>query len=131
MSPNIAVFIMVCVGSVLAHARWKYPVARSTDTGIKGPYPCGYESFFGPNQAVTTLTANSVVTLQWEETISHTGAPFRIALSYDDDSKYDKIILFDHIPHNDQGGGDFSNPKGYSLNFTIPDIYPVQIVVYS
>jgi hypothetical protein len=122
MSPNMAVFIMVCVGSVLAHARWKYPVARSTDTGIKGPYPCGYESFFGPNQAVTTLTANSVVTLQWEETISHTGAPFRIALSYDDDSKYDKIVLFDHIPHNDQGGGDFSNPKGYSLNFTIPDI---------
>jgi hypothetical protein len=35
---------------------------------------------------------------------------------------FDQYILVDHIPHNDAGGGDFSNPKSYLFNLTLPDI---------
>lgn len=68
---------------------------------------------------MTTLAPGKQI-LKFEETISHTGAPFRIALSIGDDSNYDKFILVDHIPHNDATE---SNPvKVYQYEVTIPDI---------
>lgn len=53
-------------------------------------YPCGGIEFFGNGQSITTLQPGKQ-TLQFEETISHTGAPFRIALSIDSDSNYDSL----------------------------------------
>ena len=61
--------------------------------------------------------------MRWEETVNHHGAPFRIAISPDSDENYEKLILIDHLPHNDLGGGSFSDPKPYAFNITIPDIY--------
>jgi hypothetical protein len=72
---------------------------------------------------VTTLQANSQVEIHFEETISHSGAPFRIALSYDDDTHFDELILQDHIPHNDLSGTwTDTNTKKYSYKITIPDV---------
>lgn len=50
-------------------------------------------------------------TLIVEETINHLGAPFRIALSPVDDSRFNEFILLDMVPHNDQGGA----PKRYAF----------------
>ena len=46
------------------------------------------------------------------------GAPFRIALSYTDDSHYNELILLDHIPHNDPG----QQNDIYAVDVTIPNI---------
>ncbi|KAG2374762.1 hypothetical protein C9374_010506 [Naegleria lovaniensis] len=103
---------------VEGHARWTYPSPRTSDAGLK-TYPCGGIQFHGQGQPVTTLSPGKQI-LKFEETISHRGAPFRIALSINDDSSYDKYILIDHIPHNDATE---SNPvKVYQYEVIIPDI---------
>lgn len=75
-------------------------------------------SFFGLGQATTTLVGGTVYNITFEETINHNGSPIRIALSYDDDSKYDQLILLDHVPHNDAGQA----TRSYRLEVKIPDI---------
>ena len=60
--------------------------------GLKS-YPCGSIDFGYGN---TTVLQPGVNLLSWVETISHDGSPFRIALSYNDDSHYDSWILVDH-----------------------------------
>ncbi|EFC38007.1 predicted protein [Naegleria gruberi] len=117
------VFLFLCIGmfmisSVSGHARWKYPTPRTSDSGLKS-YPCGGVEFFGNGQPVTILQPGKQI-LQFEETISHTGAPFRIALSINSDSNYEKYILIDHIPHNDQS--DSSSLKVYQYLVDIPNI---------
>jgi hypothetical protein len=99
MNFQLVIFLGLC-SMIFAHFRLVNPVPRSSDPGIKS-YPCGPDAFFGAGQAVTTLKPG-VMTLTWEETISHTGAPFQIAISVGNDNNYDKIVLVDHIPHNDQ-----------------------------
>lgn len=96
----------------------QFPIPRSDFTGLK-TYPCG-GFIFGTGHK--TALKPGVMNIEWEETVNHIGSPFRIALSYNDDEKFEKFILVDHIPHNDQGGGTFEQPKNYTLNVTIPDI---------
>jgi len=108
----------------LGHMRWRCPAPRSDSTGIKNPYPCGAQTgnWTGP----VTRIAPGLLTIYFEESISHKGAPFRIALSIVDDSNYDQHLLVDHIPHNDAGPDPiYDNPstyKQYKLTVNIPNI---------
>ena len=42
---------------------------------------------------------------QFRETINHNGAPYRVAFTFGNDTLYEEYVLYDHIPHNDQGTG--------------------------
>jgi hypothetical protein len=73
-----------------AHSRWRCPEARSSDTGIKAG-PCGDETddFDSPlllpggddDDAAVLEIAPGPMRVTFEESIHHTGAPFRISLS--------------------------------------------------
>lgn len=118
--PTTFILIFLLIIQAYSHFRLVYPTARNQESGIKD-YPCGSDSFFGSGQNITILKPG-ITTIRWEETISHAGAPFRIAISIEDDLKYDQFILVDHIPHNDQGSASFESPKPYEFNITIPNI---------
>jgi hypothetical protein len=67
--------------------------------------------------------------VQWEESITHAGAPFRIVLSPDgrDSASFfsEACVLLDHIPHNDETAPTYSDESTYelySLTIEIPDI---------
>ena len=65
---------------------------------VARPDPCGPHPFeSGPKTALHP----GVNILRFEETITHTGAPFRIALAINTDASYDTYVLDDHIPHWD------------------------------
>jgi len=92
-----------------AHSRWKCPKARDwndqngkhitfDNTGNKNG-PCGpFNGQWGMGGNFT-LTPNSWQTLTWEESVFHTGAPFRISIL--DENEVDRVTLLDHIPHNE------------------------------
>jgi hypothetical protein len=64
------------------------------------------------------------ITLVFEESISHKGAPFRIALSQEGSDVYDCVLL-DHIPHNDAGKPNYYDPSTfveYRITVNIPDV---------
>eukprot|EP00462_Mataza_sp_D1_P005008 CAMPEP_0175115360 /NCGR_PEP_ID=MMETSP0086_2-20121207/17515_1 /TAXON_ID=136419 /ORGANISM="Unknown Unknown, Strain D1" /LENGTH=242 /DNA_ID=CAMNT_0016395405 /DNA_START=52 /DNA_END=780 /DNA_ORIENTATION=+ len=103
--------------AVSAHIRWVIPKPRSDGTGLKS-YPCGG---IAPSQTKVALAPGPMI-VEWEETINHNGAPFRIAISTINDTNFDQLVLVDHLVHNDAGGGSFTNPKPYKLSLTIPDI---------
>jgi len=106
-----------------SHFRIAYPPARSTDTGIKDPYPCGPYTFWQDGTNKTTLSPG-IVTIVLAETINHIGAPYRVAISVGSDNYFDSLVLVDHIPHEDLGSdneGD-TTPKMLMFNVTIPDI---------
>jgi len=70
-----------------------------------------------------TLNANSWQTFTWEESVTHTGAPFRISVL--DDNEIERVVLLDHIPHNDAANpipGLESTYVPYSITVYIPDI---------
>jgi hypothetical protein len=115
-----AIIVCALILAVFAHMRWVHPIPRNSNTGIK-KYPCGDDGFWGSGQKVTTLQPGEQI-LKWEETINHKGAPFQIAISVGSDDHYQRMIVVDHIPHNDEGGGSFITPKPYSFKVTIPDI---------
>jgi len=115
----LVIFVILNVEESHGHMRWSYPAARSANFGIKGPYPCGSDAFWGSGQPNTNLAPGNI-TLQWLESVNHAGAPFRIALSYGDDTHYNTWILLDHLPHNDQQGN--VPYKSYSYSLVIPDI---------
>lgn len=100
---------------VSSHFYTQYPPARSTGSGLK-TYPCGGLTF--GSGARTTLSPGRQ-TIQLKETINHNGAPRRIAISYGDDSKYDDLVLYDHIPHFDGG---INGEKLVDIVVDIPDI---------
>jgi len=62
-------------------------------------------------------------TFSWEESVSHHGSPFRLAIL--DSNETAVVLLLDHIPHNDE-----SNPVPYveksyveyKISVEIPDI---------
>ena len=111
---------------VNAHARWVCPPPRNPDTGIKSG-PCGLETnvFTTDDSPISSIEPGPLL-VQWEESIHHTGAPFRIALSQDG-SDDEPCILIDHIPHFDAVTtfpifGNDSTYILYSLTIDIPDI---------
>lgn len=114
----IALLFAILVPLCLAHSRWTSPASRNTASGIKGPYPCGNSALDGffAGQTVTDL-APGPVTLSFLDTVYHSGAPYRIALSIDDDSNYDRHLLLDQVPHYSA-----SSPASYTATITIPNI---------
>jgi hypothetical protein len=113
---------------VESHSRWKCPKPRSPDTGIKQG-PCGaFDTDKMSNFKALVIKPGPLV-VQWEESIAHTGAPFRIALSSDgrdtDTSVSSSCVLLDHIPHNDKSDPTFSDESTYTLytlTILIPDV---------
>jgi len=122
----LVLWIIVLFGALISeidgHARFGYPQARSSDTGIKGPYPCGNFAFWGDGQPTSVLQPGKL-NVSIGETVNHIGAPFRIALSIGSDDYYDRFVLLDHIPHNDAGSPSFEDPKPYMMEIEIPDIH--------
>ncbi|KAL7461364.1 hypothetical protein ACHAXS_001783 [Conticribra weissflogii] len=114
-----------------AHSRWKCPPPRSSSTGIKTG-PCGSETNdFGlspdddGDQPVTEIYPGPLRVI-FEESIHHTGAPFRISLSGDGTDDLDaSCVLLDHIPHNDccrPNLYDESTYTPYVITINIPNV---------
>jgi len=87
------------------------PIPRSTSDSITN-YPCGPNAF-GTGTLTTIAPGN--YTVVWTETVDHTGAPYVIVLSCNDDNH--PLVLIDNIPHNPAPA-----PKKYAFDIVIPDI---------
>ena len=110
-------------GQVMAHSRLVCPPPREADTGIKNG-PCGarHNDFSGPAMTIQP----GPFTIIFEESLAHTGAPWRVSLSADGDDDADKeCILLDHIPHDDKSAPDYENEATYHrfhITVNIPDV---------
>ncbi|KAL7525441.1 hypothetical protein ACHAXR_001007, partial [Thalassiosira sp. AJA248-18] len=113
------------------HSRWSCPEPRSSSTGIKTG-PCGNEKndFDNPLQATSGVDGSIVeikpgpLRVTFEESIHHTGAPFRISLSNDGNDD-DSCVLLDHIPHNDCCRPSLYDPTTYTphaITINIPNV---------
>lgn len=83
--------------------------------------PCGpYSGMYGMN-GVRVLKPGPL-TLTWEESIAHVGSPFRIAIL--DEHEKVKVVLADHIPHDDAAKTTFFEQfyTPYHLTVDIPDV---------
>lgn len=110
------------VGPADGHSRWKCPEARSSDTGIKSG-PCGDETNDFSNEIGLEIKPGPLRII-FEESVHHTGAPFRISLS-DDGSDDSSCVLLDHIPHNDccrPNLMDESTYTPYVITVNIPNV---------
>jgi len=101
---------------VLGHFYLLTPTARNTNSGLK-TYPCGGDAF--GTGTITTIAPGNY-TVVWNETISHLGAPYVIAISYYDD--FHTLILVDQIPFNPNGSVPGPIQKIYGFNINVPDI---------
>lgn len=120
------------MAGVAAHGRWKCPPPRDAldesgqhitfdNTGNKYA-ACGPESGKWGFGKVTTLNPGWN-TLTWEESISHAGSPFRLAIL--DEKEVARVVLLDHIPHNDASKPTYSNEKTfvpYRMSVFVPDV---------
>ena len=119
---------------VMGHARWKCPSARDynspsgahisfDNTGNKNG-PCGPFSgikYWGMG-GVFNLTPG-LMTVVWEESISHNGSPFRLAIL--DEKEQVVTVLLDHIPHWDDSNPSMMRESSYvpyKMTVNIPDI---------
>lgn len=127
----VVLFAVIAV-LVKGHGRWKCPPPRDAldnngvhitfdNTGNKYA-ACGPQSGNWGFGNVTTLQPGWN-TIHWEESINHAGSPFRIAIL--DETETARVVLLDHIPHNDE-----SKPKQgiestyfqYHMSVNIPDV---------
>jgi len=124
--------VLACLFSVNAHGRWKCPAPRDANdengnhitfdnTGNKYA-ACGPQSGKWGFGTVATLQPGWN-TLVWEESINHAGSPFRLAIL--DETETARIILLDHIPHNDAATPVIdleATYTPYKLSVNIPDV---------
>lgn len=117
---------------ISAHGRWKCPSPRDAldengnhikfdNTGNKYA-ACGPQSGKWGFGEVTTLSPGWT-TLTWEESITHAGSPFRIAIL--DESEVARVVLLDHIPHNDKSAPNYNIEASYvpyKISVNIPDV---------
>jgi hypothetical protein len=117
---------------VSGHGRWKCPLPRDEkdengnhitfdNTGNKYA-ACGPQSGKWGFGQVTTLSPGWT-TFTWEESITHTGSPFRIAIL--DESETARVVLLDHIPHNEKSlpdRNDESTYVEYKISVNIPNV---------
>ena len=117
---------------VSGHGRWKCPLPRdandengnhikSDNTGNKYA-ACGPQSGKWGFGTVTNLKPGWT-TITWEESISHTGSPFRISIL--DQNEKLVAVLLDHIPHNEASSPVINFEKTYTpykMSLNIPDI---------
>ena len=115
-----------------AHGRWKCPLPRDAldasgnhitfdNTGNKNG-GCGPQSGKWGYGTIARINPGWN-TIQWEESISHTGSPFRLAIL--DENETPVIVLLDHIPHNENGqpvSGVESSYIQYKMSVFIPDV---------
>ena len=114
--------ISLFVVPITGHSRWKCPEPRSPSTGIKSG-PCGDETNNFSNELGLEIKPGPL-RLIFEESIHHTGAPFRISLS-EDGSDDSSCVLLDHIPHNDcciPSYLDESTYTPYVITVNIPNV---------
>jgi len=124
--------LIVTITGVAGHGRWLCPAARDEkdekgehiafdNTGNKYA-ACGPMSMqWGFGQ--TTTLQPGWVTLSWEESISHSGSPFRISIL--DENEVSRIVLLDHIPHNEDSSPTAYVEKTYTpykVSVKIPDV---------
>jgi len=114
----VSLFILFAI-VVEAHVRWSHPKPRSNSAGIKGPYPCGSQGFWANGHPTTTLQPGKQV-LKIDETVYHTGAPMRIAISMNNDNGFDDHVLLAHIPHPDNAPRRVTN--GLEIVVDIPNV---------
>jgi len=117
------ILLISLIACVLGHSRFVCPPPQDGNTGIKTG-PCGAQSGDFTSGASTTLQVgwNTIVL---EESISHNGAPFRIALSREGVDTYEDGILLDHIPHNDESTPNYGNPATWTpivISVYIPNV---------
>ena len=112
-------FLSFFISLVSSHARWTFPPQRSDDNGGLKEWPCGegLTDAFGDGVPLTTISPGEMSVL-FAETINHGGSPYRIALSHGGDGRYHDYVLFDHIPHNEEG----TTPKEHQVEILIPDV---------
>lgn len=132
MLVHVLVVLLAVLAAVSAHGRWKCPTPRDAldssgnhitfdNTGNKEG-ACGPQSHNWGFGKVTSLKPGWT-TLVWEESISHSGGPFRLAIL--DENEVAKVVLLDHIPHNDQSSPDNKDESSfqpYKMTVYIPDI---------
>jgi len=107
---------------VLSHNRLACPPSRSLETGAKVG-PC--DAADDPSQAPFPLHPG-LNTITWIESLSHPGAPARLALSIEgSDNGFEECILVDHIPHDERADADGSAQtyQTTALTVWIPDVY--------
>lgn len=120
MAGVLAVVVAAAVGLAEAHSRFSCPAARNPSTGIKAG-PCGNEE----GQLTVPAPVEVVpgpLTILLEESITHRGAPWRIALSREGEDVYDECVLVDHVPHNDRSQPTNADMTPYYLTINIPDV---------
>lgn len=129
---SILTWFVTLMASVNAHGRWKCPPPRDANdnsgehitfdnTGNKYA-ACGPQSGNWGFGNVTTVKPGWN-TITWEESISHAGSPFRIAIL--DEKEVARIVLLDHIPHNDASSPNNrreSTYTPYKISVNIPDV---------
>jgi hypothetical protein len=130
----VFLFAILCVNIriISGHGRWKCPLPRDANdengnhikfdnTGNKYA-PCGPESGKWGFGTVTALKPGWT-TFTWEESISHTGSPFRISIL--DENEKLVTVLLDHIPHNQNSSPNLNIEKSYTpykMSINVPDI---------
>lgn len=115
------ILVVSLVVPVESHSRFGFPTPRSPNTGIKS-FPCGSQTndFSGSVMHVQPGSFTVVI----EESIAHTGSPWRISLSGDTDDSQECMLL-DHIPHDDNSRPRFGSPNTYhklAITIEIPDV---------
>lgn len=118
--------LIIYLPVVFAHSRWSCPEPRSPSSSIKDG-PCGDETTnnFIVSAGDMAEIRPGPLRVVFEESIYHTGAPFRISLS-GDGTDADACTLLDHIPHNDlavrPNFRDESTYTQYAVTIDIPDV---------
>ena len=124
----LLLLLLLPLSSSHAHSRWSCPEPRSLDTGIKSG-PCGDEtnifSIDNNDDGELIEIAPGPLRVTFFESVHHTGAPFRIALSNDGSDTTKQCILLDHIPHNDCCSPNIMDETSYTpyvITITIPNV---------
>lgn len=120
---SLLTLLLFCIiHTAQSDAVWVHPSPRlNTDSRLQ-EYPCGQGQYNDFSLTATTLRPG-LNTLEFRETIAVQGAPYRIALSYDTDDRFNDFILLDQIPHNnlrewEPAVGD----RFHQLQVDIPDV---------
>jgi len=109
-----------------AHSRFFCPAARDPSTGLKTG-PCGVEDDDGSTYYADTdsiVVQPGPMTIVWQESIAHAGAPWRFSLSADGND-LESCVLLDHVPHNPDSSPSYSDESTwtlYNITVVIPDV---------
>ncbi len=101
---RVVFHLLLCLSMAdlgFCHVVWEYPTPRYAQHDRLKEHPCGSGGQLNDWNAATTTLQPGKQLLKFRETILHTGAPARIALTVGTDDHYSQYVLLDHIPHNE------------------------------